>query len=61
MLFILAAIELKPKILLVDELENSLYASLIEYIMDSLQTCDTTVIVSTHSLVVIDLTHIEEY
>ncbi|MGC8581005.1 MAG: AAA family ATPase [Thermoplasmata archaeon] len=60
MLFILAAIELKPKILLIDEIENSLYASLIEYIMDSLQSCDTTVIVSTHSPVVVDLTHIED-
>lgn len=60
LLAILAAIELKPKILLIDEIETSLHAKLINYILDSLRNSDSTCIVSTHSPIVIDLSNLEE-
>jgi len=60
MLIILTAIELKPQILLIDEIENSLHAQLIEYLLSALKTSESTVMVTTHSPVVVDLADIED-
>ncbi len=57
---ILAAIELNPRILLIDEMETSLHAEIIEFIVDSLKTCDANVIVTTHSPTVIDIIDLED-
>ena len=54
MLAILAAIEMKPKLLLIDEVDASLHAKMIVHMLDELQTCDANVIVTTHSPIVID-------
>ena len=59
-LAILTAIELKPTLLAIDELENSLFAEALEFIMDELRYCDATVIVTTHSPLVVDLAKLEE-
>ncbi len=54
-LSILAAIELKPSILLIDEIENSLHARMLEYVVDELNSQDIPVIAATHSPVIVDL------
>jgi len=54
-LAILTAIETRPSILAVDELENSLHLEAIERILDELRDADCTVIAITHSPLVIDL------
>ncbi len=62
-LLILASIEEKPSILLIDEIENSLHAELLEYIIDELKEASkqgTTVIAATHSPIVIDLVDLED-
>ena len=60
MLVILAAVELNPKFLLIDEIEASLHAEMIEYIMEELRACDSKVIITTHSPAVIDEVKLEE-
>ncbi|MFX0174396.1 MAG: AAA family ATPase [Candidatus Hodarchaeota archaeon] len=60
-LSILAAIEFKPKLIIIDEVENSLHAKVIKYILDELRDLtETTVIITTHSPVVIDFTRLED-
>lgn len=59
-LAILTAIELKPTLLAIDELENSLFAEALELIMDELRCCDATVIVTTHSPLIVDMAKLEE-
>jgi len=62
-LLILASIEERPSVLLIDEIENSLHAELLEYIIDELKEASkqgTTVIAATHSPVVIDLVDLED-
>ena len=54
-LAILAAVELGPSLLLIDELENSLHARLIEYVVDVLNSLSVPVLVATHSPAVVDL------
>ena len=54
-LAILTAIETRPSILAVDELENSLHLEAIERILDELRDADCTVIAITHSPLVMDL------
>jgi len=54
-LAILAAVELNPSLLLIDELENSLHARLIEYVVDVLNSLSVPVLVATHSPAVVDL------
>ena len=54
MLAILAAIELRPRFLLIDEMEASLHARMVQYATAELKACDSNVIVATHSPVVID-------
>lgn len=59
-LTVLAAIELKPSLLAVDEIENSLYAEALEYVIDELKNSETTVIVTTHSPLVVDMVKLED-
>jgi len=54
-LAILTALELKPIILAIDELENSMHPQLIELVIDALKASNTTVIATTHSPAVVDL------
>ena len=53
-LVILTAIETKPSILAIDELENSLHLEAIERILDELMSADCIVVATTHSPLVID-------
>ncbi len=55
LLTILTAIELNPSILLIDEIENSMHAHMLEYIIDELNGLRQPVLVATHSPVVVDL------
>lgn len=55
LLSIIVAIALKPSLLAVDEIENSLHASLIDYLMRELEDMEDPVIIATHSPVVVDL------
>lgn len=52
---IMLAAELGPSVLLIDELENSMHAKLLEYVVDELNTLPVPVIVATHSPIVVDL------
>jgi len=60
LLVILAAVELKPKILLIDEIETSIHSRFIEYLIAAFKTSESTVIISTHSPLVIDLVQLED-
>ena len=60
LLTILAAIELNPHILLIDELETSLHAKIIDYVISSLKISDSNVIITTHSPTVIDTVDLED-
>ncbi len=53
-LVVLTAIETKPSILAIDELENSLHLEAIERILDDLMSADCIVVATTHSPLVID-------
>ncbi|MHA1313988.1 MAG: AAA family ATPase [Candidatus Helarchaeota archaeon] len=55
-LSISSALELKSSILIVDEIENSLYPKALEKILDEFKSADTMSIVTTHSPVVVDMT-----
>jgi|GEM_PF-695138 predicted ATPase len=59
-LSILVAIELKPTLILIDELENSLHPEAIEYIVYELKNSGCTVIASTHSPAVVDIVEPED-
>ena len=54
LLAILAAVEMEPKFLLIDEIDASLHAEIIDYVLSELCTCESHVIVTTHSPLVID-------
>jgi len=54
-LIILTAIELKPPLLIIDEVENSLHAKTLQYVIDELKNSESTVIITTHSPVVVDM------
>ncbi len=60
LLVILTAIELNPKFLLIDEIETSLHAKTIEYVMGELRDCDPSVVITTHSPAVIDAVRLED-
>ena len=60
LLAILTAIELNPKFLLIDEIETSLHAKTIEYVMGELRDCDPNVVITTHSPAVIDAVRLED-
>ena len=50
-----AAMGLEPSLLLVDEVENSLHASLLEVLFDELNTLPVPVLAATHSPIPVDL------
>jgi len=60
LLIVLVAIELNPRILLIDEVDTSLHAKIIEYLISAFKTSAPTVIVTTHSPLVIDLVDLED-
>ena len=60
LLTILTAIELSPKFLLIDEMEASLHAKIIEYAIDELRNCNSNVVITTHSPAVIDAVRLED-
>ncbi len=60
LLAILAAIELNPTLLLIDEIENSLHAKMLEYLVDELDSLQIPVIVATHSPIPVDLVDPED-
>ena len=51
--------ELGPAVLLIDEIENSMHARMLERIYDELNNSDFPVLVATHSPYFIDLTDLE--
>ena len=55
LLSIIAAIALRPSLLAVDEIENSMHAALIDYIMRELEDLGKPAILTTHSPLVVDL------
>lgn len=59
-LSILFALESNPKLLAIDEIENCLYAEALEYIFDELRESDSTIILTTHSPLVVDLAKLDE-
>jgi len=52
---LMTAASLRPSILLVDELENSMHARLLEYVIDVFNSLDNPVLIATHSPLVVDL------
>jgi predicted ATPase len=59
-LAILAAAELDSSVLAIDEIENSLYKEALEYAIDGLKESRVTVIITTHSPLVVDMIKLEE-
>jgi predicted ATPase len=59
-LVVLTAMEQKPSILLIDEIENSLHPELLEFLIAVLREEGNCVFVTTHSPVVLDLVEPEE-
>lgn len=59
-LAILAALELKPSLLVIEEIENSIYPEAMEVLIDKLRRSEAQVILTTHSPVVLDLVEPEE-
>ena len=57
-LTVLIAIYLKPPLLIVDEIENSLHPSTLELILNTIGIGDTQAIITTHSPVVVDMTEL---
>jgi len=55
-LAILTAAYLKPPLLMIDEIENSLHPETLELILDVLRGSESQVIITTHSPVVVDMT-----
>ncbi|EEB73911.1 AAA family ATPase [Thermococcus sp. AM4] len=54
-LAILTAAYLKPPLLIIDEIENSLHPETLELIIDTLKESESQVIITTHSPVVVDI------
>lgn len=52
---LMLALDLEPTLLLVDEIENSMHARLIEYVIDEFSSLSIPVLLATHSPTVIDL------
>lgn len=55
-LTILTAIHLKPSLLIVDELENSLHPETLELVLDTIKTSEVRTIITTHSPIMVDMT-----
>lgn len=60
MLAILTAVALKPSLILIDEIENSLHLKFIEELLDVLEYSESKVIIATHSPLVVDLVDPED-
>jgi predicted ATPase len=58
-LAISVAVELKPFILLIDEVENSLHVKALEYVYDMLNSLEIPVVLVTHSPILVDLANPE--
>jgi len=56
LLTVLIAIYLKPPLLMIDEIENSLHPEALELIIDAIKATDVQAIITTHSPVVVDMT-----
>lgn len=54
LILILSAIEMKPTMLLIDELENSLHDTILEYLIDSLRDSGINSVLTTHSPLVVN-------
>ncbi len=59
-LAILTALELKPSILIIDEVENSIHPRALEYIFDEFKNSESIVIITTHSPVIVDMTDLKD-
>jgi len=59
-LAILTAVELGPSLLAIDEVENSLYKEALEHVIDALRDSGSTVIITTHSPLVVDMVKLED-
>ncbi|MEM4354460.1 MAG: AAA family ATPase [Candidatus Caldarchaeum sp.] len=59
LLHILTAVESKPSILCIDELENSLHSEILEYVVHELKNSGVLCLVATHSPVVVDVAGLE--
>jgi predicted ATPase len=57
-LTVLIAIYLKPPLLIIDEIENSLHPETLELILDTIGIGETQAIITTHSPVVVDMTEL---
>ncbi len=57
-LTLLTAIYLKPPLLIIDEIENSLHPSTLKLILDTIRIGDTQAIITTHSPFVVDMTEL---
>ncbi len=55
-LTLLTAIYLKPSLLIIDEIENSLHPETLELVLDTIRAADVQAIITTHSPVVVDMT-----
>ncbi|CCC81047.1 AAA family ATPase [Thermoproteus tenax] len=56
---LMLAVDLGPSLLLVDEVENSMHARLLEYVVDVFNGLNVPVLLATHSPVVVDLVDLE--
>jgi len=59
-LTVLTAIYLKPPLIIIDEIENSLHPSTLELILDTIGIGQTQAIITTHSPVVVDMTELSD-
>ncbi|MEM2485632.1 MAG: AAA family ATPase [Candidatus Caldarchaeum sp.] len=59
LLHILTAVESKPSVLCIDELENSLHSEVLEYVVHELKNSGVLCLVATHSPVVVDVAGLE--
>jgi len=59
-LAVLTAVESKPSVLAIDEIENSLYKEALENVLDELRESESTVIITTHSPLVVDMVRLED-
>lgn len=55
-LTVLIAIYLKPPLLIIDEIENSLHPETLELMLDTIKASEVQAIITTHSPVVVDMT-----
>ncbi len=56
LLTVFTAIYLKPPLLIIDELENSLHPETLELVLDTIKASDIQTIITTHSPIVVDMT-----